>query len=105
MLVIQILIFCKIELDPWRQSIYEYAQKLNEKRKAFEMEQMMSIEDYEDQWQVLGEMNRQGDLGNIVWNIVHGKFDDQKTQEMIKSYAEQHGSLPEELLELIEKRK
>ena len=97
--------FCKIELDPWRQSIYEYAQKLNEKRREFEMEQMMSIEDYEDQLQVMGEMNRQGDLGNIVWNIVHGKFDDQKIQEMIKSYAKRHGSLPEELLDLIENRK
>lgn len=97
--------FCKIELDPWRQSIYEYAQKLNEKRRAFEMEQMMSIEDYEDQQQVMGEMNRQGDLGNIVWNIVHGKFDDQKTQEMIKSYEKQYGGLPEELSELIGKKK
>ena len=97
--------FCKAELDPWRQSVYEYGQKLTEERRAFEMEHMMNIENHEEQLEVFAEMNKQGDLGNIVWSIVHGKFDDQKTQDMIKQYEKQHGSLPDELLELIDKRK
>ena len=96
--------FCKIELDSWRQSVYDYFQKLNEKRRAFEMEQMSSVVDQESQWRVFSEMSRQGDLGNIIGNIIQGKFDEQKTLDMIKDYEKQYSSLPEELLELIENR-
>ena len=97
--------FCKIELDSWRQSVYDYSQILNEKRKAFETEKMPTIVDQESQLGVFSEMNRQGDLGNIVGNIIHGKFDEQNTQELIKEYEDLYGSLPDELLELIEMRK
>ena len=97
--------FCNIELDSWRQSIYDYSQKFNEERRAFDMEQMSSVESLEDQQRVFLEMNRQGDLGNILGNIFQGKFDEPKTQEMIKSYENQYGGLPEELVELIENRK
>ena len=37
--------------------------------------------------------------------MVHGKFDGKVIQEKIKQYEKQYGDLPEELLELIEKRK
>jgi len=97
--------FCKIELDPWRQSIYDYSQILKEEHRASEMEQMSNITDQESQERTFSEMHKQGELGNIVGNIVHGKFDEQETQEMIKKYEEQYDSLPDELLELIEKRK
>ncbi len=97
--------FCKIVLDPWRQSIYDYSQTLNEKRRQLERESMTGIVDPESQWKFFSEMNKQGDLGNIVGKMVHGYFDDQSTQDMIKQYEKQYDSLPEELLELIEKRK
>lgn len=97
--------FCKIELDAWRQSLYDYSQILQEKRRQSEMERMSSVVDQESQWKDFSEMHKQGELGNIVGNMVHGRFDEQKTQDMIKAYEKQYGSLPEELLELIEKRK
>lgn len=97
--------FCKIELDAWRQSLYDYSQILQEKRRQSEMERMSSVVDQESQWKDFSEMHKQGELGNIVGNMVHGRFDGQKTQGMIKAYEKQYGSLPEELLELIEKRK
>jgi len=97
--------FCKIELDSWRQSIYDYSKTLSEKRRQMEMQQMASDIDQESQQKFFSEMNKQGDLGSIVWNMIHDKFDEQSTQEKIKQYEKQYGSLPEELLELIENRK
>ena len=37
--------------------------------------------------------------------MIHGKFDEQGTKEKIKQYENQYGSLPDELLKLIERRK
>ena len=51
------------------------------------------------------ERHKLGELRNIVGNMVHGKFDEQSTQEKIIQYEKQYGSLPEELLELMDKRK
>jgi len=97
--------FCKIELDPWRQSLHDYSKTLQEKRRQLETESMTGIVDQESQWKFLSEMYKQGDLGNIVGYMVQGKFDEQSTQEKIMQYERQYGSLPEELLELMEKRK
>jgi len=97
--------FCKIELDPWRQSLYDYSQVLREKMDKLQSESMAEeFDDYESHMIFFTEMNRQGDLSSIVSSMVHGKFDDQSTQEMIKKYEKQYGNLPEELLELIENR-
>lgn len=60
--------------------------------------------DQELQWIFFSDMNKQGELRNIVGNMIHGKFDEQSTQDMIKQYEKQCGSLSDELLELIEKR-
>lgn len=97
--------FCKIELDPWRQSVFDYSQNLHEKRQQLHKELTENVVDPESQLRFLSEMEIQGDLDGIVWNMIHGKFDEQKTQEMINAYEKQYGSLPEELLELIENRK
>lgn len=96
--------FCKIELEPWRQSIFKYSQILHEQRKLLHKESINEITDQETQWVFFSEMDRQGQLGNIVGNIVHGEFDSQITQEQIKEFEKQYGSLPDKLLELIEKR-
>lgn len=97
--------FCKIELDSWRQSVYDYSQTLYEKRRQLERESMEKIVDHESQLKFISEMDKQGDLDSIVWSMIHGKFDEQSTQEKIQKYEQQYGSLPDELLELIEKRK
>ncbi len=97
--------FCKIELDSWRQSVYDYSKTLQEKHRLVETESMAVTIDQESQWKLFSEMSRQGDLGNIVGRMVHDQFDEQGTQDLIEQYEKQHSSLPDELLELIEKRK
>ncbi len=96
--------FCKIELDSWRQSLYDYSQTLREKRMQLETESMPELVDSESHMKFFSEMSRHEDLGNIVWKIVQGEFDEQDTQDMIRQYEEQYGGLPEELLELIGNR-
>jgi len=95
--------FCKIKLDSWRQSLYDYSKTLQEKQRQLEMK-LIASEDQVAFGPPFSEMNILGDLRNIVANMVHGKFDDQSTHEMIKKYEKQNGSLPKELLELIENR-
>lgn len=96
--------FCKIELDSWRQSLYDYSQILREDSRQLELQSIAS-EDQVAFGPPFSEMNRLGDLRNIVGNLIHGKFDEQNTQELIIKYEKQHDSLPEELLKLIEERK
>ncbi|QLH04262.1 hypothetical protein C5F49_02235 [Nitrosopumilus oxyclinae] len=96
--------FCNIILDPWRQSLYDYSQTLREKLRQLEQESMGNTFDQESHWKFFSEMNKQGELRNIVGAMIHGKFDEQRTQDMIKQYEKQYGSLSDELLELIEKR-
>lgn len=59
---------------------------------------------HESQLKFISEMDKQGDLGDIVWSMIHDKFDEQSTKEKIKQYENRYGNLPDELLELIEKR-
>ena len=66
---------------------------------------MTGIVDQESQWKFISEMNKQGELGNLVGYMVNGNFDEQNIQEKIRQYEWQHGNLPKELLELIEQRK
>lgn len=93
--------FCRINLDPWRQSLFEYGETLREQRRQLQTEFMPESADHEYHMRSFLEIHRQSELENIVGNMVHGKFDEQDTQDMIKRYEGQYGSMPEELLELI----
>ncbi|MCH9659190.1 hypothetical protein K0U27_10995 [archaeon] len=96
--------FCNIVLDSWCQFLHDYFQRLREKQRQLEQEFIENTFDQESQWIFFSEMNKQRELRNIVENMIHGKFDEQSTQDMIKQYEKQYGSLFDELLELIEKR-
>jgi len=96
--------FCNIELDSWRQSLFEYSITLREKRQELRMDSMEKIVDSESQLEFISKMNKQGELGNLVAFMIHNNFDEQSLQERIQEYEKQFGFLPEELLELIEKR-
>lgn len=97
--------FCNIVLDPWRQSVYEYSQILREKQRELQEESMKNDLDYESHMEFFTEMNKLGKQQNIAGKIIHSKFDEQDTQDMIDQYKKQYDSLPDELLEFIEKRK
>lgn len=96
--------FCKIVLDPWRQSLYEYFETLREQILQLHKDTLPDLEDVESHREFFQEMNRQDDLRGIVGNMIQDKFDEQDTQDMIKRYENQHGSLPAELQELIRSR-
>ena len=96
--------FCKIELDSWRQSLFEYSKILSEKQRQLQLQSIAS-EDQVAFGPLFSEMNRLGDLRSIVGYMVQGNFDEQSRQEMIIKFEKQNGSLPEALLELIENRK
>jgi len=96
--------FCKIELDPWRQSLQDYSKILYEKSKQLEIQQMSNTGDQDPFGGSFSERYKLGELRNIVGSMIHGKFDEQSTHEKIKQYEKQYGNLPEELLKLIEKK-
>lgn len=96
--------FCKIVLDSWRQSLFEYSKTLREKRLELRMDSMEKVDDPESQWEFISKMNRQGELGNLVAFMIHYNFDEQSLQEKIEEYEKQHGPIPEELQELMENR-
>lgn len=96
--------FCKIELDLWRQSLYDYSKILQEKQRQLEIESMADTVDQESHWKFFSEMNKQGKLGNLVAYMIHNSFDEQSLQEKIEQYENQFGNIPDELSELIEKR-
>lgn len=97
--------FCKIVLDPWRQYVFDYSQMLRENQKYLYQESIKKTVDHESQMKHIMEMNKQGELRTIVGAMLYDKFDKQGMQDMIKQYEEHFGSLPDELLEIIEKRK
>ena len=97
--------FCTIRLDSWRQAVQDYSMTLSKKT----MEQAQKFEDMgsdnEKAMELQLEMNRLGLLTNLVNMIVYDDFKDEIMQEKIREYNKVFGSLPEELLELIENRK
>jgi len=95
--------FCKIVLDSWRQSLYDYSKTLQEKQRQLEL-QLIASEDQVAFGPPFSEMNRLGELGNLVAFMIHNNFDEQSLQEKIEEYEKQHGPVPEKLVELIEKR-
>ena len=96
--------FCKIELDSWRQSLYDYSKTLQEKQRELELQSIVS-EDQVAFGPPFSEMYKLGELGNLVSYMIHNNYDEQSIQEKIKQYEKQYGNIPEELLELIEQRK
>ena len=97
--------FCKIELDSWRQSLYDYSKILQEKQRQLQTESMADTVDSESHWKFFSEMNKQGELGNLVAYMIHNNFDEKSLQDKIEQYENQFGIIPDELLELMNQRK
>jgi len=97
--------FCKIELDTWRQSLYEYSRTLYEKQRHLETQLLSDVVDQESHLNFMSEMNKLGNLRNLVGRTIQGNLDEQSIQENIQQYENKYGSIPEELSELIRNRK
>ena len=96
--------FCIIPLDPWRQSVYDYGKTVSEKMNRHHEKIGTLDKNYESVMAFQSEMDRLGTLGNLIGALSGGDVDSQVTQERIQEYNEKFGSLPDELLELIEKK-
>jgi len=96
--------FCTIPLDSWRNSIHEYGKTIQEKRlELFDMESKSdNPEEIRINWD---EHERLDSLRHITFLIVNNGLESDMTQKKIKEYKEKFGSLPDELLEIIEQRK
>ena len=66
---------------------------------------MADTVDPESHWKFFSEMNKQGELGNLVAYMIHNNFDEQSLQDKIEQYENQFGIIPDELLELMNQRK
>lgn len=95
--------FCKIYLDSWRQSLLEYSKILKTQQNQLQTESMKVV-DLKSHSEFMYKMNKQSDLGNIIWSMIHETWDEDTIRDKIIQHEKQYGSLPEELVKLIEKK-
>lgn len=97
--------FCTIPLDSWRQSVYDYNQKIHEQQKKH----LQTIEIIEQSHESLSawdlEHRRFGLLRDISSMYVMAIDNEQDIEDKIKQYNTMFGSLPEEFLQILEARK
>ena len=96
--------FCKIELDSWRQSLLDYSKMLYDKNRQLEMKSMEDDVDQETHWKIFSDMNRVGELRNLLGYIIHNNPERSSIQERIAEYEKKYGDIPDELSELVEEK-
>ena len=97
--------FCIIPLDDWRQSVYEYGKTLSAKEEKYIQQLENAKYDDETVRTLQIEMHQIGKLHNLVVMMVSGTTDEKIIQEKILEYKKAYGALPDEFLELLEKKK
>ena len=97
--------FCEIVLEPWRQELYDYTQKVSDEMKIHQEKMSVIKKDptFEKVMAFQSELERLGLLGNMAGHAMDGEYEDQKMKDMKKEYREKFGDIPDELLELIDK--
>jgi len=94
--------FCNIELEPWHQSIRDYQLKI-----SMEIDELMKKNTHtlSDQIKMASDLQRLGLLIDIARHYDSGGLEPEKAQDDLKEYDKIFGSLPEELLQLIDEQK
>ena len=97
--------FCTIPLDSWRQSVYDYNQKIKEQLE----EHLPTIEtinkSHESVSAYESESRRLAMLSDISGMYVMAVDDEQDIEEKVRQYNNLFGPLPVELLQILETRK
>ncbi len=97
--------FCTIPLDSWRKSIHEYGNTVQEKIRE-QSDVPVGTDNYEEfQEMWWDERVRLDSLRAITIHIVNDGLESEIVQKKIGEYSGRFGSLPDDLLELIEQRK
>lgn len=98
--------FCEIHLDPWRQELAEYNEKISNDVESY-LEKIRQQENIspEDMNPIVKELHRLNLLSDMIRLAMEGNFDDAKFYEKMKQYERGYGSAPDDFLELIDGRK
>jgi len=97
--------FCTIPLDPWRQSVYEFNQKIKKQMEEHLSTVETSDKSYESISAYESESRRLVMLSDISSMYVMAIDDEQDIEEKIKKYNDMFGPMPEELLQILDARK
>ena len=95
--------FCVIPIGQWRQSFYDYANEVSEKRHLI-LEEMGSADGYDEYVAYWHEGERLDALTDLAYVVASDSFADNIIQEKIQEYRDAYGVLPDEFLKLLEDR-
>ena len=96
--------FCTIPLDSWRQSIHEYGNTVQEKIQE-QSDVPIGTDNYEELQEIWwDERVRLDSLRAITILIVNDGLESEIVQKKIGEYNGRFGSLPDDLLELMEEK-
>ena len=95
--------FCVIPIGQWRQSLYDYADKISGKVYRHD-EGGVDMDDYDDYVAHWREVERLRALENLAYYAASDSFTDDAMQEKIQKYRDIHGALPDDFLNLLEGR-
>ena len=94
--------FCFIPLDSWRQSLFEYGQKISEIRHEI-MEEFEKSEHTDESFIQFRNDSRQWDLLQEISYAYYSK-NIEEAEEKITQYNRVYGILPDDLLDIIERK-
>ena len=97
--------FCNIELEPWHQDLRDYHNRISDELYKLTQGEVPVDSDGNPSHRFFSDFGRLGLLNDIIRYYDSDNSDREKMQEDIAEYNRKFGSLPEELLKIIEKRK
>lgn len=96
--------FCTIELEPWRQALSDYGFSVQSQLKTHLQSLSGTKPDHKAMEEFYHEAQRLDSLGSLVAYAMGDKFEVAKMEEMIRDYEDKFGPIPEEFLELADRK-
>ena len=94
---------CVTPIGQWRQSLYDYADKISGEVYRHD-EEGVDMDDYDDYVAHWREVERLRALENLAYYAASDSFTDGAMQEKVQKYRDIHGALPDDFLNLLEGR-
>ena len=97
--------FCNVEFEPWHQDLRDYQAKISKEIDTLTQGNMVTDSQDDSNHRYFMEVQRLGLLNDIMRYYESEDSDFEEMQKDVSEYNKKFGSLPDELLEIIEKRK
>ncbi len=97
--------FCHIALEPWHQDLRNYQAKISKELDELVKGEVPLDSEGNPSYQFFLDTKRLGLLNDIIRYYELENEDYEKMQENVAEYNKKFGSLPKELLDVIEQRK